>query len=399
MQKGYKRTGKAIAVLHFFIGLIVVAIFLVAGYFCLEKMDYSNRVNPDTTVRAYVEMTASPDDYGEDGSFDDYGDSGLDVVDDVVAANGPEGGDDGDVVDLLSPDSEPTPEPTIEATSTPIPTPIPTPSPTPTVTPEPTPQPTRISSDLLSKSRTKGINLPKASKKATAALTDLYVSAPNNNTFLQITGYAYIDDSKVNAANTKAFLIVKGKGRTIAYQAKRKSGASGVSHKDAKCKNPSKADFQVIMRVSNLKNGTYKLGVVLQYTKNRKESYTYYEFPDTFTVSKGAVSAVSLAALATTAPADAAAMASAAPANGAAAPAATDGANSLQGTAFGDGNPVSADDMAAIDTSDMAAIDTGDMANAVSNTAGDAIVDGAAVDGAAAGEAATDTSGAAASVG
>ena len=55
MQKGYKRNGKGMAVLHFFIGLIIVAILMCALYFFLGKVDYSDKLaNPDATMRAYV---------------------------------------------------------------------------------------------------------------------------------------------------------------------------------------------------------------------------------------------------------------------------------------------------------------------------------------------------------
>ncbi len=357
MQKGYKRTGKAIAVLHFFIGLIVVAIFLVAAYFCLEKMDYSNRINPDTTVRAYVEMTASPDDFGlgAGGSFD--GTEGSD----------PNGGDqNSEIVDLLptpSPTPDATPEPTPEPVLTPEPTPImtPTPTPEPTPTPVPTPEPTRISSDLLSKSRTRGFKVPAASSEAMAGLTKIYVSEPNNRTFADITGYAYINSADSDAAKTKAFLIITpadGNG-AIAYQSKMTPGVSGVTHDGALCQNPANADFEVILKVSDFKDGVYKFGVVLQYKNGRKDAYTYYEFPDTMTVASGAISEVSSAAAATIAAPDAAA---AMVPDGAAGDASlVDGVvdtgavagedfgaagesfgaemDDLQGTAFGDGNP------------------------------------------------------------
>ena len=48
MQKGYKRNRKGMAVLHFFIGLIIVVILVCALYFFLGKVDYSDKLaNPD----------------------------------------------------------------------------------------------------------------------------------------------------------------------------------------------------------------------------------------------------------------------------------------------------------------------------------------------------------------
>lgn len=71
MQKGYKRNGKGMAVLHFFIGLIIVAILMCALYFFLGKVDYSDKLaNPDATMRAYVEMTAAPENVAVIGGAD-----------------------------------------------------------------------------------------------------------------------------------------------------------------------------------------------------------------------------------------------------------------------------------------------------------------------------------------
>ena len=61
MQKGYKRSGKGMAVLRFFIGLIVIAILVCVAYFFLAKVDYTDKLaNPDASMRPYVEMTANP---------------------------------------------------------------------------------------------------------------------------------------------------------------------------------------------------------------------------------------------------------------------------------------------------------------------------------------------------
>ncbi|MDO5323822.1 MAG: hypothetical protein Q4G06_07350, partial [Clostridia bacterium] len=101
MQKGYKRNGKGMAVLHFFIGLIIVAILMCALYFFLGKVDYSDKLaNPDATMRAYVEMTAAPDNTvigGADGPTSIY------------VAEPDDQGDASGVVDLTN---TPTPTPT-----------------------------------------------------------------------------------------------------------------------------------------------------------------------------------------------------------------------------------------------------------------------------------------------
>ena len=271
MQKGYKRTGKAIAVLHFFIGLIVVAIFLTAAYFCLQKIDYSYRLSPDTTMRPYVEMTATPD--------------GLDTQ-----PNEPNGEDNGAVVDL-TPTATPTPEPTEEPTPTPEPTPIPTPTPVPTPTPEPTPEPTRIPGDMLSAYKTKGFKLPEASTDTVTEITKIYVSEPNNNTYMQVNGYSYVDDASFDGSKVSAFLIVtqENSGAQIAYQAKMTPGISGVEHTDAQCQNAANTDFDVVLRVAGYKDGEYKLGVAILYKQDGKDVVKYYACEDTFTVKNEAI--------------------------------------------------------------------------------------------------------------
>ena len=59
MQKGYKRNGKSKAVLHCFIGLFLVIIVVLVAYFWLS-MDYSDQLDPETSMRPYVETTRRP---------------------------------------------------------------------------------------------------------------------------------------------------------------------------------------------------------------------------------------------------------------------------------------------------------------------------------------------------
>lgn len=268
MKKGYKRTGKAIAVLHFFIGLILVAILLIAGYFCLEKFDYSHRINPDTTVRPYVEMTGSPDEFGADEGT----------------------ADDGSVVDLL-PTVTPSPEPTPEPTATPEPTPIPTPTPEPTATPVPTPEPTRIPAEALSRFKTNGFQVPAPSTDAMTALTKVYVSEPNNNNYAELSGYCYLNDPSFDGAQSRVYLIVTqaATGAQIAYEATMIPGVSGVAHDDAQCQNAANTDFDVVLRVEGFADGEYKLGAVLLYKIGGTTNVSYYEYDQTLTVKSNAV--------------------------------------------------------------------------------------------------------------
>lgn len=253
MQKGYKRNGKVIAVFHFFIGLILVAMLIGIVYFLLEKMDYSDKLaDPQATMRAYVEMTASP-------------------------------------MSALPDDSEPQPEGTDGAMAMVDLTNTPTPEPTAIPTPTPTPEPTKIPSSKLSKLRRSGFNVPSPSTNATLGITNLYISEPNKNAYVEIQGYAYIDEASYDASTAQIFLIVtqEDSGKQIAYKAASVPGISGDAHVGAQCKNPTNADFDVVLSVSKFKDGQYKLGVVLYYDLNGSTAYSYHEFGESITVKDG----------------------------------------------------------------------------------------------------------------
>ena len=124
LKQGRKREAKGLAVLYFIIGLIILLIILAVIYFALAKLDYSDKLDPEATMRPYVEQ-AQPEADAEPVEPE---------VDEPEAPAGepvPE-----DEVDLTEPTEAPTPEPTPEPTE--APTPEPTPEPTP-AGPTPTP--------------------------------------------------------------------------------------------------------------------------------------------------------------------------------------------------------------------------------------------------------------------
>ncbi len=301
MQKGYKRNGKGMAVLRFFIGLIVIAIIIGVIYFFLKKVDYSDKLtDPDITVRPYVEMTANPeaevsldntDGYGEGSGTDTFTDS-FDFNDDGSAAS-----NDDDFVDLTptdtpEPTEAPTPEPTAEPTATPEPTAEPTATPEPTPEPTATPEPTRIPKSKLTKARTKGFTIPDPSSNGTAEITNFYVSEPNNNRYVEITGYCYLNDASFDGNDVQAYVVAvptSGKGTTRAYKFTMTQGVSGDPHTDAVCKNADMTDFTGVFTVSKYRDGDYELGVVIAYTKDGEEAYAYFKLGKTFTVKDGAV--------------------------------------------------------------------------------------------------------------
>lgn len=263
-KKGRKREAKGLAVVYFIIGLIILLIILAVIYFALVELDYSDRMkDPDATVRSYVEMTPEPQEIEmpEDGEDED---SPLEV-------------------DLTTPTD--TPEPT------------PTPTPEPTATPEPTPSPTPLPPTMLAQPRTAGFTLPgTTAQNCQAAITKCSVSAADNNKYMYLAGYGFINDANFDASKMQAFLIVSQTktSQLIAYQLTMKPGASGVSHDGALCQNAASADFEVCFDVSTLyTEDIYNLGLVIGYKppKKRKATFAYYPFPSdvNFTVLAGQV--------------------------------------------------------------------------------------------------------------
>ena len=265
-KKGRKREAKGLAVVYFIIGLIILLIILAVIYFALVELDYSDRIrDPEATIRSYVEMTPAPSDADDELVADSDGyDISLDV--DLTAATD-------------------TPEPTA------------TPTPEPTATPEPTPSPTPIPVTMVSPSRTSGFSVPETSTpNMVAGITSCYVSLPDNNRYMYMTGYGYLNDATFDGAQAQSYLIVKQSktGKMIAYQMTSKSGISGHDHSGAVCQNASACDFEACIDVGTMySEDIYNLGVVVAYTPAgaKKASYAYYAFPSdiSFTVLAGQV--------------------------------------------------------------------------------------------------------------
>ena len=286
MQKGYKRSNKGMAVLRFFIYLIVIIILVCVAYFFLAKVDYSDKLaDPNVQMRSYVEMTATPD-------------LPADAISVIGGSDGPtaiyitEPDSTDDIVDLtFTPSPSPTPVPT--PTPTPEPTPIPTPTPEPTPTPTPTPEPTKIPSKKLSQLRRSGFTVPSPSTNAITEITNLYVSEPNNNQYVQVSGYCYLNEASFDGSKSQVFLITTNQdtGKQTAYKAAMTPGISGVTHTGALCKNADGTDFDVVFTVAkNYKDGIYDLGVVLYYELPEGDTaYSYYEFDETISVKGGKI--------------------------------------------------------------------------------------------------------------
>lgn len=298
MQKGYKRGETGMAVLKFFIGLIVVAIIIGIILFFVLKVDYSDKLaDPNAPMRPYVEVpneqsvsdeasASLPDSQEADGfeeaddfEFDDESDV-LDLTDESEEIDLTDDSGDMNAFDVV----EETPEPTAE------PTPVPTAEPTPT--PAPTPEPTPIPESMFAIGKVDGFSVPQASTDAKAEITKLYISQPNGGGVVQMDGYAYIDHELFDTSKLAQFLIVtqKSSGRQIAYICQKVSAASGDPHIGALCPNPSDADFEIVVDMSKYSDGEYGLGVVLYFAVENNAAYSYYEFPQTITVAGGIAS-------------------------------------------------------------------------------------------------------------
>ena len=272
-KKGRKREAKGLAVVYFFIGLIILSIILAVIYFALVELDYSDRIrDPEATIRSYVEMTPDPNAF--EMEMDDE-ETAFEPEDDELQLD----------VELSAPTETPTPMPT------------PSPTPTPTPTPEPTPTPTPLPPTMLAQARTSGFTLPASTtENVQAALTKCVVSAGDNNRCMYLAGYGFINDAKFDGAQAQIFLVVSQSTnhQLIAYQATMRAGISGDPHTGAQCKNAANSDFEVAFDVSQLyTEDIYTLGVVIGYKQQgrRKATYIYYPFPTdvNFTVLAGQV--------------------------------------------------------------------------------------------------------------
>lgn len=276
MQKGYKREGRGMAVLHCFIGLfLTIGIILLACF--MLRMDYSDKLDPNASIRPYVEITPSP-----------------------VPTATPEVTEAPAIIEATA-TAAITATPAATAAPTAIATEVPTAEPTAEPTPEvtATPEPTQIPSSAVSQLKFSGYKLPSLSTKdAELGITYSQRSAADNNKYLHLQGYAYINDSGYNGEKAEIFLvIIRSTGHTALALPTKVAGISGGTHADAACSNASASDFEAVLDVSQFPDDSYKLGMVFVYTDSNtgKQRTEYVTFPNemSFSVlSKKAVSDV-----------------------------------------------------------------------------------------------------------
>ena len=255
LKKGRKREAKGLAVLYFIIGLIILFIILAVIYFALAKLDYSDQVDPETTMRPYVETTPEPE----------------------VPEEEPDEGGEFDM-----------PEDEVDLTVTPEPTEEPT--------PEPTPEPTQLPAGSAAVPMTKLPNLPgTASENGKTGITGCYVSAPDDNQLMVISGYGYVNVEGFDGSQAKSWLVVTqvASGQRVGYELPLVAGASGLPHDGAVCQNATACDYQITLNVSQYQEGIYSLALVIGYKLPgaKDASFAYYPFGGdvSFTILDGKV--------------------------------------------------------------------------------------------------------------
>lgn len=289
-KQGRKREAKGLAVLYFVIGLIILLIILAVVYFALVKLDYSDKADPNATMRPYVE-SQEPQPFVENAE--------VQASEEVPEYVMPE-----DEVDLTTdleelPEGEIVAEPVDEQPAEEIvetPTEEPTPEPTEEPTPEPTPEPTALPAGMAAEPMKKMPDLPAmASENGMTGITNCFVSPADDNKLMYITGYGYVNEADFDGTKARSWLVVTqvATAQKIGYPLTLTPDVSGVEHMDAVCQNASAADFEIYLDVSQYQEGIYSLALVVGYMKEgaKDPTYKYYPFSGdiSFTVLNGQV--------------------------------------------------------------------------------------------------------------
>lgn len=274
LKQGRKREAKGLAVLYFIIGLIILLIILAVIYFALAKLDYSDKLDPEATMRPYVEQTQAP-------VAVEPNEPKAETVETGTGDSQPE-----DAVDLTQPTEEPTPKPTRKPKKTPNPTAEPT--------PEPTPEPTALPADKVAQPMKKMPNLPaEPSENGKIGLTTSFVSPADDNKLMYLAGYGYVNEEAFDGAAAKSWLVITevASGQSIGYPLTNTAGVSGLPHADAVCQNATTCDFEITLDVSQYKEGIYSMALVVGYKDGKKNVFKYYPFSSDvkFTVLDGKV--------------------------------------------------------------------------------------------------------------
>ena len=256
LKKGRKREAKGLAVLYFIIGLIILLIILAVIYFAPKKLDYSDKLDPEVTIRPYVEQTQP---VVEPEPVEPAADEAQAPAGDELP---------GDEVDLTEPTEEPTPEPT--------------------------PEPTALPAENVAQPMKKTPNLPaQPSENGKIGLTKSFVSPADDNKLMYLAGYGYVNEETFDGSVVKSWLVITedNSGQNVSYPLTLTPGVSGLPHGDAVCQNATACDFEITLDVSQYKEGIYSMALVIGYKDGKKNAFKYYPFSSDvkFTVLDGRV--------------------------------------------------------------------------------------------------------------
>lgn len=253
MNRKKKRRNPGMAVLRFFIWLLIIALLAALAVFLLGSGKNSGP-RPYLPTGAGVPATPAP----------------------VIV----------------------TPEPTAQATAT-IPVIAATPTAEPTATPEPaatvsaapTPVPTSIPRSELPTELTR-FRLPAETEDGVVGISSCYVSAVDNYAIMELTGWGYAQLDYFNGEECGTYIVVnRGTEPIHCYLASSVYGISGRNHTGEVGKNVEACDWRIFIDVSDYEPGLYNLGIALVYKNGSNDEYRYYRFGDlqSFTVNDGEI--------------------------------------------------------------------------------------------------------------
>lgn len=249
MRRNRKRRDTGTAVLRFFIWLLILLMLVGVGVFMLGSGKTSGP-RPYVPTGTGIPMTPAP------------------------TINTPE------------PTVQPTSQaPVITAEPSAIATAAPTPTPLPTAMPTPIPQ-SALPTEL------KKFTLPAETEDGQVGISNCYVSAVDNYSIMELTGWGYAELDYFNGEQCGTYIVVlQGTKPIHAYLASSMPGISGRSHTGAIGKNPSECDWRVYIDVSDYEPGLYSLGAALCFKNGTNDEYRYYRFGDlqSFTVNDGEI--------------------------------------------------------------------------------------------------------------
>jgi len=251
MRRNRKRRNPGMAVLRFFIWLLIIALLAAFAVFLLGT-------GKNTGERPYLPTG-----------------TGAPITPEPAATPEP-------VVQVTAP-AESAPAPTVEVT--------PVPTPEATVYVAPTPVPTSIPRSSLPTELSK-FRLPAETEDGVVGISKCYVSAVDNYSIMELTGWGYAQLDYFDGEECGTYIVVnQGETPIHCYLANSIPGISGKKHTGELGQNVEAADWRIYIDVSDYEPGLYTLGIALVYKNGSNDEYRYYRFGDlqSFTVNDGEI--------------------------------------------------------------------------------------------------------------